>query len=324
MSRIAIVCPGRGSYTKKSLGTLPQEHELIDRAEAVRAEYGLKPLRELDGAERFIREEQLRADNVSPLIYLHSMLDAAIAQDGNETVCVCGSSMGWYSALALAGALGFEDGLRLVQTMALLQMEQADGGQVLFPLVNEEWQQDPRLADSMRAALQHPETYASIHLGGYAVLAGTEAGVAHLRKTLPAVERGPTIFPYRLKGHGPYHSPLQVSVAKEAARQLKGLKFRAPTTTLIDGRGVQFSPWTTDPDALQRYTLGPQITTPYDFTASIRVALREFAPDRLALLGPENSLGGVCAQIVIAERWRGIDRRDALPSDMNLLWSLRP
>ena len=231
--------------------------------------------------------------------------------------------MGWYTALAVGGALSFEDGLRLVQEMAILQMEQDDGGQILFPLIDEHWQPDPALAEAMHAALEHPEAFPSIHLGGYAVLAGTEAGVAHLLETLPPVERGPTFFPYRLKAHGPYHTPLQQSVADKAAQQLARLEFTAPKVTLIDGRGVAFAPWTTDPAALAAYTLGDQITTPYDFNASVRVALREFAPDRIALVGPENTLGSICGQVVLSERWRGIDSRDALEADADLLWSLR-
>ena len=49
-----------------------------------------------------------------------------------------------------------------------------------------------------------------------------------------------------------------------------------------------------------------QVTTPYDLTAFLRVALREYAPDRMVLPGPGNTLGGVVAQVMIAEGWRGL------------------
>ena len=42
----------------------------------------------------------------------------------------------------------------------------------------------------------------------------------------------------------------------------------------------------------------------------VRVALREYAPDHLVLPGPGNSLGGICGQILVAEKWRGIGGRD--------------
>ncbi len=50
---------------------------------------------------------------------------------------------------------------------------------------------------------------------------------------------------------------------------------------------------------------------PYDFSALVRVALREYAPDAFVLLGPGDALGAAVAHIVIAERWQGIDSRDA-------------
>ena len=36
------------------------------------------------------------------------------------------------------------------------------------------------------------------------------------------------------------------------------------------------------------------------------VALKEFCPDKVLLLGPGNSLGGVIGQILIKNKWNGI------------------
>jgi hypothetical protein len=67
--------------------------------------------------------------------------------------------------------------------------------------------------------------------------------------------------------------------------------------------------------------------TPYDFGLSVRVALREYAPERLVLPGPGNPLGSICAQILIAEGWRGIRSRPEFEavqaSDAPILLSLR-
>jgi len=79
--------------------------------------------------------------------------------------------------------------------------------------------------------------------------------------------------------------------------------------TLVDGRGARWTPWSTDPAALREYTLGDQVVTPYRFATSVRVALREIAPDLLVLPGPGNSLGGVCGQLMVAEGYRGIRTR---------------
>ena len=308
MARVALFCPGRGSYTEKSLRSLPAGEAWVEAAEALRGEYGLEPLVALDRAAKFEPARHLRPANAAALIYVCSMLDARDVLARERVVCVGGNSLGWYTALAVAGALSFEDGFRLVQEMALLQEQGEPGGQVIYPLVDAEWRpsQEARAAVARILASGAGEVFPSIHLGGYAVLAGTNAGVARLLKELPAVKLGTTSCPFRLAQHGPYHTPLASGVAARARAELARLDFRAPALTLVDGRGVRFTPAASDPAALRAYTLGAQIDTPYDFGASVRVAVREHAPARIVLPGPGNTLGGVCAQVLIALGWRGL------------------
>ncbi|QDU69544.1 ACP S-malonyltransferase [Engelhardtia mirabilis] len=308
MTRSFIICPGRGSYTERSLKSLPEGHAWVAAAERLRAEADLPPLVELDRAERFSAAQHLRPANVSALIYLVSMLDASQAMARTRPTCVAGNSMGWYTALAAAGALSFEDGFRLVQEMALLQEQHDVGGQILYPVVDEDWRRDPereRLVDGALAT-SRGEAMRSIHLGGYEVLAGSEVGIRHLLDSLPQAKLGGTVYPFRLMRHGPYHTPLVAEVSSDARLRLAELEFRRPLVTLIDGRGERFTPWSTSPEELREYTLGAQVVEPYDLTASIRVGLREHAPDRIVLPGPGNTLGGVVGQVLIAERWRGI------------------
>jgi len=311
-SRAVLLCAGRGSYAKATLGSLPQDEDLVQRAELLRRGYQLESLLELDQAERFEAARHLRPANVSPLIYVRSMLDVARAEREHTVIAVGGNSMGWYTALAAAGALSFEDGYHLVQRMALLQEAAVagigQGGQVLYPVVDEHWRPDPARAAAVEAALAGAagEAFPSIRLGGFRVLAGSNPGITHLLRALPQVEVGRLMYPFRLAQHGPYHTALAAPVSFAAGQELAQLEFRAPRVTLIDGRGRRHSPWSVDLDELRNYTLGAQVTTPYDFTASVRVALREFAPDRLVLPGPGNTLGGICGQILCEEGWRGV------------------
>jgi malonyl CoA-acyl carrier protein transacylase len=311
MKRSAIVCAGRGSYTERSLGSLPAGHPWVERADALRARYGLLALSHLDAAGRFSQATHLRPANVAPLIWLVTMLDAAQARQESRCVAVAGNSMGWYSALAVAGALDFDDGFRLVQEMALLQEEAGGGGQMIQPVVAEDWRPDAAARAAVDLALESSQGHAfpSIELGGYVVLAGDEEGLAHLARSLPRVALGKNSYPFRLVQHGPYHTPLCEGVSARARERLSDLTWRAPEVTLVDGRGVRTTPWSADVAALRDYTLGVQVTRPYDFTRSVRVLLREHAPDELVLPGPGNSLGGVCGQILVAERWCGVTSR---------------
>ena len=266
----------------------------------------------MDGAARFEPARHLRPANVSPLIYLKSLLDVEAARARYDVVAVGGNSLGWYTALAAAGALSFDDGFRLVQRMSLLQEEHASGvtagGQVLYPVVDEDWRHDATKAAAVEHALatSDGEAFPSIELGGQRVLAGSNTGVQHLLRALPQVKVGKLTYPIKLAQHGPYHTHLAGEVAAAAQGALADLEFTAPRATLIDGRGRQFSPWSTDLGALRAYTFGAQVTTPYNFTATVRVALREFAPDRLVLPGPGNTLGSIVGQVLIAERWGGL------------------
>jgi malonyl CoA-acyl carrier protein transacylase len=332
VKRIAILCPGRGSYTDKTLRSLPDAHPWVERAEALRRGSGLPSLVELDRAPKFDAKTHLLPENVSPLIYLVSMLDAAARMQEDKCVAVAGNSMGWYTSLAVAGALSFDDGFRLVQEMAILQRDQQaehGGGQIIYPVIDEQWRPDPERARHVSDALASSggAAFRSIDLGGYVVLAGSEAGLAHLLAVLPKVKVGATMYPFRLMQHGAYHTPLVENVSTRAREVLGALEFAPPRVTLVDGRGARFTPWSTDVDELREYTFGAQVTTTYDFALSIRVALREYAPDNLVCPGPGNSLGGVCGQVVVKEGWRGVKSKDDFQrvqdSDSPILVSMR-
>ena len=47
----------------------------------------------------------------------------------------------------------------------------------------------------------------------------------------------------------------------------------------------------------------------YNFTKAISVAIKEFCPDNLVLLGPGNTLGGAVGQILIQNKWDGINSK---------------
>lgn len=316
MSRSILICPGRGSYTEASLRKLPADDPWVRRAEELRSEMDadLEPLGSLDSSDRFEPARHLRPANVSALIWLRTMLDARAAAEEHDLVCVGGNSMGWYTALAVTGALSFDDGFRLVQRMSLLQEAGAAGGQVIYPVVDAEWRDDLEALDHVEAALDLDGVFHSIRLGGYRVLAGSTSGLAALSERLPKVTIGRVTYPFRLALHGPYHTPLAADVARRAARELADLEFLRPRMALVDGRGRRFSPWSADLDELRSYTLGAQVTDPFDLTCCVQVMLREWAPEKVVLPGPGNTLGGVVGQVMVSEGWSGIRSRSDFAS----------
>lgn len=308
-----VVCPGRGTYGKAELGYLRRLHgdraDLIAAFDALRAERSQQTLSELDGAERFSPALHTRGDIASPLIFASSYADfLAIDRDRFDVVAATGNSMGWYTTLAVGGAASAEDGFRIVDAMGQNSQAGEPGGQVLLTLVDEDWNEVAGLRAQVMALIEtinarsdhalHP----SIDLGGMLVVAGNEEGLeAVLREAPPTPARDPL----RLVNHGPFHTPLMKG-SSERAMNLPPRWLHGPSIPMIDGRGHVWRPFASEAEALRRYTFGTQILEPYDFTHAIQVAVKEYAPDRIILLGPGDTLGGAIAQALIAIQWRGL------------------
>ena len=307
-----VVCPGRGTYGKAELGYLGRLHAdkaaLIESFDGLRAERGRPTLSALDGAERFSPALHTRGDIASPLIFASSYADfLAIDRSLYAIAAVTGNSMGWYTTLVCAGAASAQDGFRMVDAMGENSQAGEPGGQVLLTLVGDDWRPVPGLRDAVLAKAAEIGVYVSIDLGGMLVFAGTEAGLEALIALAPPT---PARAPLRLVNHGPFHSPLMQG-SSDRALGLPAEWIGPPDIPMIDGRGHIWRPHASSSDALRRYTFGTQILEPYDFTRAVQVAAREYAPDRIILLGPGDTLGGAIAQALIAIEWRGLaSKRD--------------
>ena len=135
------------------------------------------------------------------------------------------------------------------------------------------------------------------------LVAGGERELDALLAALPQLPGRP---PLRLAGHGPFHTPLMGESSRRALEQLPCAWFGQPRIPLIDGEGRIWRAKASTPEAMHRYTFTTQILEPYDFTRSLAVGIKEFAPDRIVLLGPGDTLGGAIGQVLVAETWLGI------------------
>jgi acyl transferase domain-containing protein len=113
----------------------------------------------------------------------------------------------------------------------------------------------------------------------------------------------------KLPLHSAFHTPVMRPTSETAQQDLAGLSFSPPTVPLFSGHGDVFRPRWASPDALRAYTLGPQVYEPYDFTTSVRTALRHTGADVVIALGPGNALGGPLAAILVNEGWHGLQSR---------------
>ncbi len=304
-----VIFPGRGTYGKDELGYLARHHsnktDFIAGVDQWRESAGRETVSSLDGAKTYSAAKHASSINASAIIYACALADFAdINRDRIEISAICGNSLGWYLTLAASGALNPANAIRLVDTMGALMEEGGVGGQIIYPFVDEDWrasrQNEKAIGEALHAGRTAGNAFLSIRLGGMAVLAGDAAGMTAMEKSLPKTQER---YPFRLARHAAFHTPLLAHVSDTAIEQLGPELFAAPTTPMIDGRGAIWTGAATDKDALHRYTLGAQITETYDFSKSIEVAIKEFAPDMLILAGPGATLGAAIAQDLIHHRW---------------------
>ncbi len=314
-----VVCPGRGTYGAGELGYLKKYHsdkaQIITAVETGRTSDQIS-ISDLDGQGAFKTDLHLPGDNASALIYGCALGDFhAIDRDKFNIVGVSGNSLGWYMALACAGAVSLEDGARIVNTTGRLMHERATGGQVVYPSVDDNWQHSAENMAHVEVALSSGKgnITASIKLGGMMVFAADDAGLDYLMKTLP--KSG--VFPLRLPYHGAFHSDAMSPIADAARRALGAELFTQPAIPMIDGRGVIYTPGAVNMEALYNYTLGHQITQTYDFTRAIEICAQEFAPDVYIVLGPGTTLGAPVAQSLIGLGWDGLSGKDNFKTRQN-------
>lgn len=313
MKRVVVICPGRGTYTKETLGYLhtfgKPAQQWIEHLDQLRSERGWPTLTQMDSATAFQPQLHTKGEHASPLIYACSAIDfQSLNREEFEVVAITGNSMGWYSTLALSGALPEDAGFEVIQTMGAMMKDGVLGGQVLTTLVNEYWTFDAQKQSQVEKALDrlHSEMpnsiFYSIRLGGYLVLGATKEAIPRLLKELPKSEN----FPFQLVNHAAFHTPLLQGVSDRAFETIPPNWFQPPQHPIVDGRGAIWQPWSTEVSALYEYTLGHQVVQMYDYSKAIEVAAKEFAPDHFVLLGPGNSLGGATAQILIDLKWCGL------------------
>jgi hypothetical protein len=265
---------------------------------------GAPTLSELDGAAKFSPALHTRGDIAAPLIYAASYLDfLSIDRDRFEVVAVTGNSMGWYTALACAGGFG----------RAWLCHRRCHGRQFAEARARraggagagrEDWRVDPALRRAVDAAMARHGVLPSIHLGGMLVVAGARPRWMRWKGPARPVASAPAPC-----------WPRPVPHAADGGKRQRGAValghlVRPVRGAAIDGRAVMMA--ASDAESLD-YTFGYQILAPYDFTTAMTVAIREFAPDRIVLLGPAKRWRRDRAGAV-ALNWLDIGSKDAFSS----------
>lgn len=309
--RALVICPGRGTYNKEELGYLHRYHQerlgILTEIDKQRSELNQPTVSALDAAENYNLKQHSAGENASSIIYACAKADfMQINRERFEIAAITGNSMGWYITCAVADSLSPGYGAHLINTMGSMMVDGLIGGQSIYPIVDDDWVASPILEKHVSEAIaainriEGCELYVSIRLGGYVVFGGNDKALKLLPEYLPNIN---DTYPMRLFNHAAFHTPLLDGIAKKAQSLMQSDIFAKPTIPMVDGRGNIWQPYSCNEKALHRYTLGTQVKDVYDYSKAIEVSIKEFAPDKIIILGPGATLGGATAQVLIKHNW---------------------
>ena len=230
--------------------------------------------------------EALKATRVTqPAIFIHSVVLARCS--GLETpAMVAGHSLGEFSALAAAGAMSFEDALKLVAVRASAMQkccEKVPGSMAAIIKLPTETIEEICASCS---GLVIPANYNS---EGQVVISGEAEAVAEACKKMTEAGAKRAL---PLPVSGAFHSPLMEPARLELAEAIDKTPFRAPACPVY--QNVTALP-STDPDVIKANLL-KQLTSPVRWTQTVLNMVADGA-DYFLEIGPGTVLQGLVGRI---------------------------
>ena len=259
----------------------PAARELFDRANAVLG-YDLARLC-FEGPEATL----VQTEHAQPGIYLVSWVAFELLRvrvPGLAFHATAGLSLGEFTALAAAGALGFEDGLRVVRARGRFMQEACAatrGGMAAVIGLDE--------AATREVCATAGIELANLNCPGQLVVSGDTEGIARAVE-LARARGAKKAIP--LPVAGAYHSRLMASAQPRLAAELAGIELRAPQVPVI--ANVTARPHG-GPDGI-RARLVEQVTAPVRWEEGIRGLVAE-GFTRFLEVGPGRALSGFMKRI---------------------------
>lgn len=232
-------------------------------------------------------EDDLKQTKVTqPAIFLHSVILAKSLGDDFKPDMVAGHSLGEFSALVAAGALSFEEGLKLVAKRAMAMQKACEINPSTMAAV---LALDDDKVKEICESIDEIVAPANYNCPGQIVISGSNEGIEKACEKL--LEAGAKRA-LKLKVGGAFHSELMMPAQEELAEAIEAAEFNTPVCPVyqnVDGKPH------TDPKEIKE-NLVKQLTAPVRWTHDVRQMIDDGA-DEFIELGPGNVLQGLVKKI---------------------------
>ncbi len=232
-------------------------------------------------------DEELKQTNVTqPAIFLHSVILAKNSGEFSPDM-VAGHSLGEFSALVSAGALSFEDGLRLVAKRADAMQKACEiRPSTMAAILGLDDKTIEEICAGITDEIVVPANY---NCPGQVVISGSIEGVEKACELLKAAGAKRALI---LQVGGAFHSPLMEPAREELAKAIHAAQFKSPVCPVY--QNVNALPATDV--AVIRQNLIAQLTAPVRWTQSVEQMVADGATSFIEC-GPGKVLQGLVKKI---------------------------
>jgi len=241
-------------------------------------------------------DDDLRQTKVTqPAVFLHSVITALCATptdnpEENRPRMMAGHSLGEFSALVVSGALGFEDGLRLVYARAMAMQKACEAQPstmaAIIGLADDKIEQVCDAVSKTGKGIVVPANYNN---PGQLVISGNIEAIAEACEQLKAAGAKRALT---LKVGGAFHSPLMQPAKDELQAAIETTSFSQPHCPVY--QNVDGKPHTAPEEIKQN--LIAQLTSPVRWTQCVQNMIADGADD-FTECGPGKALQGMIAKI---------------------------
>lgn len=235
-------------------------------------------------------DEELKQTKVTqPAVFLHSVISALCLGDNFKPEMTAGHSLGEFSALVAAGALSFEDGLKLVYKRALAMQKACEAAPSTMAAIIA---LPDATIEEVCAEVSKPGNIvvaANYNCPGQVVISGNIEAVNEACEKLKAAGAKRAL---PLKVGGAFHSPLMQPAKDELESAIEATEFHTPKCPVY--QNVDAKPHT-DPEEIKKNLIA-QLTAPVRWTNEVQNMIADGATD-FTECGPGKVLQGMIAKI---------------------------